>query len=105
VCRFYGFGPNSHVYTADADECAALKKAGTGWTYEGIAFYATVPMDGLCVSGTTPLFRLYNALAQSNDSNHRYTIDPVVYAQMQTQGWTGEGAVMCVVNVQATNAQ
>src|SRR6476619_4153718 len=45
VCRFYGtpgVGPNSHFYTADPGECAAVKRDG-GWTYEGIAFYIALP--------------------------------------------------------------
>src|SRR5205823_3617149 len=43
VCRFYGtpgVGPNSHFYTANAQECDLVKR-DRGWTYEGIAFYVT----------------------------------------------------------------
>ena len=38
VCRFYAKGPNSHFYTAEAVECAAVKN-DPGWTFEGIAYY------------------------------------------------------------------
>ena len=41
VCRFYGtpgIGPNSHFYTASADECA-LVKTNPSWKYEAVAFY------------------------------------------------------------------
>ncbi|MEP6702329.1 MAG: hypothetical protein ABJB04_05000, partial [Betaproteobacteria bacterium] len=50
VCRFYGTpgkGPNSHFYTADQAECAAVKR-DPGWTYEGIAFYAVGAGVGYC---------------------------------------------------------
>ena len=41
VCRFFGtpgVGPNSHFYTADADECAIIKQ-DPDWIFETIAFY------------------------------------------------------------------
>jgi serine protease len=97
VCRFYGtpgIGPNSHFYTADAAECAAVK-SDPGWTYEGIAFYIPVPAGGQCASTTTPVYRAYNKRFAQNDSNHRYASDVVVYNAMVAQGWTGEGVVMC----------
>ncbi|MBK7473423.1 MAG: hypothetical protein IPI73_25080 [Betaproteobacteria bacterium] len=47
VCRFYGNvadgGPNSHFYTADPLECAAVKR-DPGWHFEGIAFHAMLPV-------------------------------------------------------------
>jgi uncharacterized delta-60 repeat protein len=97
VCRFYGtsgIGPNSHFYTADAGECAAVKN-DRGWTYEGTAFFIAVPANGQCGAGSSPVYRAYNNRFAQNDSNHRYTTDTAVYNAMLAQGWIGEGPVMC----------
>lgn len=108
VCRFYARGPNSHFFTGSRQECDYLKAleqqqradaaargtAFMGWGYEGIAFWALVPVNGQCVAGTTPVYRTYNNRAAQNDSNHRFTADPVQYSAM-TAGWTDEGAQFC----------
>ena len=97
VCRFYGtpgLGPNSHFYTADSAECAAVKK-DPGWFYEGIAFYSLLPQNGRCGSGYSPVYRNYNHRAANNDSNHRFTTDTAVYQSMVSAGWAGEGVAMC----------
>lgn len=107
VCRFYAAGPNSHFYTASADECAGLKSLEQaqradaaalgqpflGWAYEGIAFYALVPANGQCPSATLPVWRSYNDRAAQDDSNHRFTVDPEQHLAMQ--GWVDEGPVFC----------
>ena len=107
VCRFYAAGPNSHFYTASADECAGLRSLEQGqraqdaalgqpflgWAYEGIAFYALVPANGQCPSGTSPVWRSYNGRAAQDDSNHRFTVDPLQHLAMQ--GWVDEGPVFC----------
>jgi Glycosyl hydrolase family 26/Repeat of unknown function (DUF5648) len=107
VCRFYGsltIGPNSHFYTADADECAQLKQlqattpAGVPrWNFEENAFAIDVPVTGACpASAPIPVYRAYNnGFAKGIDSNHRYTTDLGTYQQMLAQGWRGEGVVMC----------
>jgi uncharacterized delta-60 repeat protein len=97
VCRFYGTpgrGPNSHFYTPNASECAAVK-LDPGWTLEGIAFYLFAPANGQCGIGQQVVYRVYNNRFAQNDSNHRYTTDSNLYAQMQAQGWLPEGVVMC----------
>lgn len=97
VCRFYGTpgrGPNSHFYTVNASECAAIKQ-DPGWTLEGIAFYLFAPVNGQCGISQQPVYRVYNNRFAQNDSNHRYTTDPNLYAQMQAQGWSPEGIVFC----------
>lgn len=97
VCRFYGtpgIGPNSHFYTADANECSAVKK-DPGWFYEGIAYASVLPTGGSCASGLLPVYRVYNNRAAFNDSNHRFTTDPSVYQQMINTGWVAEGVAMC----------
>ncbi len=94
VCRFYGtpgVGPNSHFYTADATECALVKR-DRGWFYEGIAFYLPA---GPCATGATPIYRSYNNGFSRNDSNHRFTVDATVFARSASFGYAQEGAVMC----------
>jgi hypothetical protein len=105
VCRFYGNpqinpatglrrGPNSHFYTADAGECAQVKR-DIGWVYEAIAFAIQVPQGASCPNNTIPVFRLYNNGFATNNSNHRYTTSSVIYQFMLTQNWSGESTVMC----------
>ena len=108
VCRFYARGPNSHFFTGSKQECDYLKAleqqqraeaaargtAFLGWRYEGIAFWAMVPVNGQCPAGTTPVYRVYNDRAAQNDANHRFTADPVQHYAM-TAGWSDEGAQLC----------
>jgi uncharacterized protein (DUF1800 family) len=103
VCRFYGtpgIGPNSHFYTSDPAECASVK-ASVGWSYEGIAFYIAAPNEGQCATGTTPVFRSYNNGFARNDSNHRFTVDPTVFAHSASFGYAPEGVAMCAPLSQA----
>ncbi|MBK7472051.1 MAG: hypothetical protein IPI73_17025 [Betaproteobacteria bacterium] len=98
VCRFYGTpgrGPNPHFYTIDADECAAVKN-DPGWTYEGIAFFATTPSNEQCPNAMQPVHRAYNNRYAQNDSNHRYALSPSLLQPLVAQGWTVEGVVFCV---------
>jgi murein DD-endopeptidase MepM/ murein hydrolase activator NlpD len=109
VCRFYGhptIGPNSHFYTADAGECAALKTmqaqtpAGQPrWNYEEVAFSAYLPSNGLCPAvAPVPVYRLYNNGFARNDSNHRLTSKWSVVEALKAKGWSieaGGNPVMC----------
>lgn len=90
VCRFYSPKFNSHFYTANADECA-LVKGNPDWKYETIAFYVATPGASGCAGGTTAVYRGFNAA----NPNHRFTVDPTVYARAAASGLTPEGAVMC----------
>jgi hypothetical protein len=106
VCRFYGnpqtnpatgkrLGPNSHFYTADAPECAQVRR-DPGWVFEtGNAFTVQVPLGASCPNNTLPVFRVYNNGFAANNSNHRYTTSLTVYEFMLTQKWSGEQTVMC----------
>lgn len=108
VCRFYARGANSHFYTGDAAECAALRAqeaqgraaaaaAGrpfSGWQYEGIAFHALVPAQGACAPGLAPVFRSYNDGAKRLDPNHRFTADFRQRMAMHAS-WLDEGPVFC----------
>lgn len=101
VCRFYGVpagGPNSHFFTASAQECEIVKGAG-GWFYEGIGFYIR-PVVGpgnlrQCPNGYLSVNRAYNNRAAQNDSNHRFTTSDSTIREMEGKGWAVEGTVMC----------
>jgi predicted dienelactone hydrolase len=97
LCRFYGtpgIGPNSHFYTLDPAECAAVK-LDPGWTFEALAFRATLPVGGICPDQSIPVWRAYNNGFPRNDSNHRYTTSRSTYADMVQLGWSAEGVVYC----------
>jgi uncharacterized delta-60 repeat protein len=107
LCRFYGdpvIGPNSHFYTPTGGECDFLEslQATTppgqpAWRLEGLAAAVALPTNGECVGNLSSVYRLYNdGFAHGRDSNHRYTADPALYAQMQAQGWLPEGVAFCV---------
>jgi len=109
VCRFYGSqspGPNSHFYTADAGECDYLKKLQAStpdtemrWNYEGIAMNSSIPTNGICPSGTTPVYRAYNnGSTRGVDSNHRITSSLTAIQEVVSRGWSNEGVVMCAPN-------
>ncbi len=109
VCRFY-IPPqhgDSHFFSADAVvECAnVLAKIQTDPNYSGYfyetpnAFYIGLPdtATGSCRTGTSKVYRLWNNRA---DSNHRYTTDLAVKAQMIAKDYIPEGygpdsVVMC----------
>ncbi|HVF64061.1 MAG TPA: matrixin family metalloprotease [Casimicrobiaceae bacterium] len=93
VCRFFSasFAPkSSHFYTSFADECQTVRQ-NPRWTFEGEVFHMLVPnAQGGCTSGSTPVYRLYNA-GRGGAPNHRFTTDSALRAQMLAQGWVGEG--------------
>jgi hypothetical protein len=106
VCRFYGSispGPNSHFYTADANECASLKamQATTPatqkrWNFESNDFSTTPAVNGACAPGLTPIYRAYNnGFSRGVDSNHRITPSQAAIAAVVARGWSSEGVVMC----------
>jgi hypothetical protein len=111
VCRFGGnsninpatgtfYGPNSHFYTADANECAGLKAIYTptakSWKFESNDFLTTPAVNGTCPSTLVPVYRAYNnGFARGVDSNHRITSNRDAYLQTVAAGSIGEGVVMC----------
>jgi hypothetical protein len=112
VCRFYGSlapGPNSHFFTADAAECAELKRLQSivpatqkRWNFESEDFMTTPAANGACAAGLLPVYRAYNnGFARGIDSNHRITANPADYLKTVAGGWTGEGIVMCAPLPQA----
>ena len=109
ACRFY-IPPqhgDSHFFSIDPAECIAIQnKVKTDPNYSGYvyetseAFYATLPSipSGACPAAMVPVYRLWN---QRVDSNHRYTADPSIKAQMIAMGYVAEGygpdaVAMCV---------
>lgn len=97
VCRFFGtpgVGPNSHFYTADPAECAAVR-ANPLWQDEGIAFHALLPAAGVCPAGYPAVVRLWQAGTDPTGSRHRYLVDAAEIARMAAAGWVVEGPVFC----------
>ena len=106
VCRFYGSitpGPNSHFYTAAADECAGLKQLQSAtpasqkrWNFESLDFNTTAAVNKVCAAGTVPIYRAYNnGFTRGIDSNHRITASKEAIAAVVARGWSDEGVVMC----------
>jgi len=97
VCRFFGTpgkGPNSHFYTANADECASVKQ-NPNWKFEAIAFYIPVPSAaGACASGTQPVYRSFHPGQNVSQSNHRFLPDLTMFQKMAGSAIL-EGIVMC----------
>lgn len=94
VCRFFStaFDPkSSHFYTADAGECAMMKR-NLDWQFEGVVFGVAIPdPNGGCPPDTRPVYRLYNN-GQGAAPNHRFTTSLATRLQMVTAGWISEGA-------------
>ncbi len=106
VCRFYGSlspGPNSHFYTASADECAQLKQLQATtpatqkrWNFESFDFLTMLPINGTCPAATTPVYRAYNnGFSKGIDSNHRIANNQTAIQEVVARGWINEGLVMC----------
>jgi len=111
VCRFGGnsninpatgtfYGPNSHFYTADPNECAGLKAlfspTAKSWKFESNDFLTTSAVNGTCPAALVPVYRAYNnGFAKGIDSNHRITSNHDAYLQTVAAGSIGEGIVMC----------
>ena len=97
VCRFFGkpgIGPNSHFYTAYANECEAVR-TNPYWIEEGATFRAMLPVNGACADGEDTVLRLWKPGSVVTDTRHRYVVDPAIATQMQGDGWVLEGAVFC----------
>jgi hypothetical protein len=105
VCRFYlpPAAGDSHFYSASVAECAAVRARFPTFVAEAPdVFHVALPdtTTGACPAGTIPVYRLWNARA---DSNHRYTTDPAVKAQMVARGYVAEGygpdaTIMCAAS-------
>ena len=77
--RLFNKGTLEHLYTDSKREREVL--SGSGWIYEGIAWYAPE-------KSTTPVYRLYNPILK----DHHYTIDAYERDVLSTKhGWIYEG--------------
>jgi hypothetical protein len=97
VCRFYGtpgFGPESHFYTAYANECNAVRN-DAHWIEEGVTFRAMLPVAGTCADGADTVLRLWKPGGAVTETRHRYVVDATVAQAMQAAGWVLEGPVFC----------
>jgi hypothetical protein len=101
VCRFYLPAPrDSHFFTASPVECGYLTSLYPTFVLESPnAFYIPSPdaTTGACPGGTTPVYRLYN---NRPDTDHRFTTDLAIKAQMVAKGYIPEGygpdaVIMC----------
>ncbi len=108
VCRLHtgtASSPNSFIFSADADECTALR-ALPQLTYDGQIFSANLPMPSpvaaqtaVCPPASIPLYRAYNNASGKGykyGSNHRFATNRQDIATMVRDGWLDEGMVMCV---------
>ncbi len=99
ACRFFGtpgLGPDSHFYTVNGAECAAVRQ-DRYWEFEGVAF-RVLPLAGSgCAPGSEVVQRLYKPAADVTGMRHRYVIDDADVEAMLGAGWTLEGPVFCSV--------
>jgi hypothetical protein len=110
VHRFYSAGAVSHFFTGKDDEIQLLKSleakeraeiAGTnkpfmGWGYEGEAFLAVLPKNGVCPTGTETISRTYNYGYETGEGgNHRYVADDSLKRSMEDRKWVAEGVALC----------
>ena len=103
---------DSHFFSASTEECEAARDRHPGAIVESAAAFYTAlpdPLTGNCGMGkwpgtnfwvhACPVYRLWNGRV---DSNHRYTQNSGVRAQMVSRGYTSEGygpmgVAMCVL--------
>ena len=106
ICRFYGSqvpGPNSHFYTLAGAECDGLKQLQATtpatqkrWNFESLDFISSPSNNGVCPTGTVPVYRAYNnGFARGIDSNHRISTAAAAIQDVVARGWVDEGVVMC----------
>lgn len=92
VCRFYlpPVAGDSHFYSVFPQECADVVRRYPAFVLEAWEAFALAPspIDGICPVGLVPVYRLWNARA---DTNHRYTTDAGVRDQMIARGYIAEG--------------
>jgi hypothetical protein len=93
--RFYGLpsaGLDTHFFTIDYADQFGLTYGplSFAWVLEtDNAFEIGRPnQDGNCPAGQIPVYRLWNRRV---DSNHRYTTNPAIKAQMIERGYVAEG--------------
>lgn len=103
-CLFPDGKPNTHFYTANPADRAALQQTnptnttGQGCRYEGIDFYAVAPNFATqsCPAGYHPVYRAFNNRVPQNDGNHRMSTSYVDHLRSTKHlGFNDEGTVFC----------
>jgi hypothetical protein len=92
VQRWYGLpsaGLDTHFFTMNVPDITFLYTHPSAWERESTdAFDLDFHGAFDCAPGEVPVYRLWN---QRVDSNHRYTTDPAIKAQMIAKGYVAEG--------------
>jgi photosystem II stability/assembly factor-like uncharacterized protein len=92
LCRFY-IPPASHFFSGVSGECAAVLAFNVPpFVLESPNSFYLPSADmttGACPAGLIPVYRLYNN--KPTVTNHRYTTDLAVKAQMVAKGYIAEG--------------
>jgi hypothetical protein len=95
ILRFYGLpsaGLDTHFFTFASSPDLAVVEGNPSWELESVDAFNLDPPDsllsGACPRGDIPVYRLWNG---RTDSNHRYTTDPAIKAQMIAKGYIAEG--------------
>lgn len=106
VCRFYisFVSPfvSSHFYGRQGVDCESIRAQNlAGFTYEDYDFAIQQPQNGVCASGTTPIYRGFRAAANGKTSNHRYSASLATYNASVTAGYLGEGIAFCASSAAA----
>ena len=79
----------------------------SGVINEGYDFAALPPLgvNGACPSNApTPVYRLFNTLVASNNSNHRYVVSQARVDEMKARGWADEGIAFCATSATDSRA-
>ena len=78
------------------EECAVVRdRLEWHWMFEGVSFWASEAVSGMCPAWTQRLLRAYNN-GKGGRPNHRCATDQSVIDTMVGQGWIDEGVAMCV---------
>jgi len=86
----------AHFYTSSiAERDLRRVENGGDWTYEKIAYYLQPAAGNGCLSGTVPIYRMFN-YGQTGAPNHRFTTSYATYLDFtMNRDWAGEGIVFC----------
>jgi len=81
-----------------------------GLNNEGYDFAVPLPAAPPTQSGTCPsnaqslVYRMFNNLSVSNNSNHRYVVSQARINEMKARGWMDEGVAFCATSTTDSRA-
>jgi len=112
ICRFFAAtergGSSTHFYGRQGD-CQFLNTLN-GLNNEGYDFAVPLPAAPPTQSGTCPsnaqslVYRMFNNLSASNNSNHRYVVSQARINEMKARGWMDEGVAFCATSTTDSRA-